>query len=273
MSEQPPFSTARPIGAFAADVAGRVQDRQTRARLQRGDSPRSGQPVWRNSYYVGQIEDRIWKPINGGTARGGKRWTAALLKAAKSFELKTRAARREVEPGARNGALGPIGIEVLAFMYETVDYATGRLEPALRTIADAIGHSYKAVHQAIERLRKHGFLSWIRRSEPVEDPEPGGQMVRQVSNAYALLCPEGMRGWLSRLIGKAPMPECEEDRRKREKAEYEAMLARLTNEEKIAATWTGSTLLGETLRSLAAAVDRRERQRGESSTGDETGGL
>ena len=264
---------ARPIGALASAITGFHQDRQTRARLGRGDSPRSGQPVWRNSYYVGQIEDRIWKPINGGTRRGGKRWTAALLKAAKRFELKTRTQRRQVEPGARNGELGDVGIAVLEYLYATVDYATGRLEPAIRTIADATGYAYSAVHRALNRLRKHGFIQWMRRSEPVEDPEPGGPTVKQVSNAYALLCPKGMLGWLSRLLGKSPRPECDADRRRQERDEFEAMLTGLTAEQRLAATWGGDPLLGEILRKIAAGVDQREMQHRESSASDETGGV
>jgi hypothetical protein len=261
------------VGAFAASLAGISPSRDARARFDRGDSPRSGQPVWRNSYTVGQVEDRVWKPINGGTMRGGKRWTAALLKAAKQFEIRTRAKRRKVEPGTRNGDLGEVGIEVLEFLYSSVDYATGRLDPAIRTIADAIGRAYSAVHEALKRLRQHGFIHWMRRSKPVEDPQPGGQQVEQASNAYALLCPKAMQGWLGRLFRKAPAPACEADRRKRERAEFEAMLEKLTAQDRHTLTWNGDTLLGEVLRRVAAGVDARESQKGESSTGDETGGI
>lgn len=261
------------LGGFAAAIAGVPLDRAARSRFTRGDSPRTGQPVWRNSYTVGQIEDRIWKPINGGSVRGGKRYTRALLKAAKQFELRTRAKRREVEPGARNGDLGPVAIAVLEYLYDKVDYATGRLDPAIRTIADAIGHAYSAVHEALKRLRLHGFLHWMRRSKPVDNPEPGGQQVEQASNAYALLCPQKLQGWLSRLFRKAPAPECEVDRRKREQADFEAMLETMTAQERHAVTWNGNSLLGEILGRVAAGVDARESRKGESSTTDETGGI
>lgn len=249
---------ARPFGLVAASVAGAQLSRRTRAMLNRGDSPRSGEPVWRNSYYVGQIEDRIWKPIGGGGLRAGKRWTSALLKAAKGFELRTRTERRQTEPGARNGQLGEVGIAVLEYLYDTVDYASGRLDPAIRTIAGAIGRSYSAVHEALNRLRIAGFLNWMRRSQPVENPEPDGPRVEQATNAYGLLVPKPMKAWLQRLIGKAPVPACEEDRRKQERAAYEAMLAGMTTAEAHEATWNGDRLLGETLRRLAAAIDDRE---------------
>lgn len=269
---QRPFD-AQPIGLLAARLASTTLKRSTRARLGRGDSPRTGQPVWRNSYYVGQIEDRIWRPINGGSVRAGKRWTGALLKAAKGFELRTRAERRETEPGARNGALGEVGIAVLEYLYNVVDYAKGTLEPAIRTIAAEIGRAYSAVHDALCRLRKHGFLQWMRRSKPVENPEPGGPQVTQASNAYALLVPEAMKGWLSRLIGKPRPADCDDDRRRLEREEYDRMLASLSATEYAKDfVWTGDRLLGETLRNIAAALDARDKLDRESSTTDETGG-
>lgn len=265
------FTSPKPIGQFILAAAGVKPDRATRAFHVRGDSPRSGAPVWRNSYTVGQIEDRIWKPINGGSVRGGKRWAAAMLKAAKKLELSTRAERQQTERGARNGALGPVGLAVLEYLYSLVDFTTGRLEPAVRTIADAVGHAYSAVHNALKRLREYGFLHWMRRSRPKDDPQPGQAIVEQASNAYALLVPEKMRAGLSRLLGKAPKPQCDADRRQRDAAAFEDMLAGMSTEARHEATWNGDSLLGETLKSLAAAVDRRDRKTCESSTTDETG--
>lgn len=262
---------AKPFGLLAAQVTKTTLDRKTRVLLERGDAPRSGEKVWRNSYYEGTIEHQIWKPINDGSTRSGARWVAAMLKAAKDFEYRTRLKRRETEPGARNGAIGEIGIEVLEFMYGLVNYASGRLEPAIQTIADGVGRSYGAVHEALCRLRDAGFLHWMRRSKPVDDPQPGGPQVKQIANAYALLIPEGMKAWLAGLMKKAPTPECEQDRRKRHKEAYEAMLAGLTVEERHNATWNGDRLLGETLRRLARAVDLRDFQRGESSRVREIG--
>ena len=221
-------------------------------------SRHTGQPVWRNSYYVGQIEDRVWRPIAGGSKRDATRWLGALRQAARKFEHKTRIERQEIEPGARNGALGPVGIAVLEYLYEVVDYATGQLDPAVRTIADAIGHSYSAVHDALKRLRLHGFLEWMRRSRPKENPEPDGPQVEQASNAYALLVPPAMRSWLSRLLGKAPLPECEKARRERERAEFETMLASLSAQEWLKAVWHGDSRQGGVLARIAEAIDLRD---------------
>ncbi len=267
-----PLHDAVPFGLAAANAVKAKLSRRTRMLLERGDSPRSGERVWRNSYTEGTIEHRIWKPINDGTPRGGKRWTGALLKAARAFEYRTRLERREKEPGARNGKLGEIGLEVLAFLYDTVEYASGRLEPAIATIAAAVGRSYSAVHDALVRLRQEGFLHWMRRSRPIDEPEPGGPQVEQVPNAYALLVPEAMKGWMRTLLRNVPMPGCEEDRRKQEADAYEAMLSSLTSQERHTATWNGDSLLGETLRRLAAAVDDRAYLEGESGRRREIGG-
>lgn len=261
---------ARPFGAIAAAVTGAKLDRRTKALLGRGDSPRSGEPVWRNSYYRGQIEDRVWRPIHDGTKRGGQRWTRALLKRAKELEFASRLKRREQQPGTENGALGTVGLEVLEYLYRIVDYAKGTLEPAIATIAEEIGRSYSAVHRALVRLRDCGFLRWMRRSEPIEGAEPGEPQVRQITNAYALLVPEGMRSWLGRILRPAPAPACEADRRASDAAELERMAKALTTEE-----WQstfGAAANGDVLASLAKSLDRRDLRDRESSSDGETGG-
>jgi len=265
---------ASAFGLLAARITQSKLGRKTRALLERGDSPRSGEKVWRNSYTEGTIENRVWRPIHDGTTRGGARWTGALMKAARDLEYRTRLARREKEPGARNGVLGEIGLEVLRFMFDTVNYATGRLEPAIATIAESIGRSYSAVHEALCRLRQQGFLHWMRRSRPIVGAEPGGPQVEQIPNAYGLLVPVEMKNWLGLLLRKwkARAPECDEDRRKREREAYEAMLNAQTAEERHHATWTGDRLLGETLRSLAASIDARDVLDRESASNGETGG-
>ena len=64
---------------------------------------RSGEPVWRNSYYEGQIEGRIWRPFAGGKVRGAKRRIGAVLKSARELERRTRRQRKGL-PGAGDWA-------------------------------------------------------------------------------------------------------------------------------------------------------------------------
>ncbi|HYD23825.1 MAG TPA: hypothetical protein VEB68_03445 [Croceibacterium sp.] len=252
-SKARPFD-AQPIGAIAAAVAGYELDRKTRLKLGRGDSKRTGQPVWRNSYYEG-IEKKVWRPFGDGTTRGGKRLAGALLAAARRVERTTRAERKAGTPGLKRGVLGDVGVAVLETLLELVDFATGRLEPAIETIAERAGYCYSAAHAALCRLREHGFLHWVRRSRPIEEPRPGGQQVEQITNAYILLVPEQLRGLVELICGKAPLPADEEWRRAESKRQVEVMLAGLDAQEFMRATWTGDPLAGETLRRIASLLE------------------
>jgi hypothetical protein len=234
-------------------------------------SRRTGQPVWRNSYYVGQIEHRIWRPLNRGDRRGSKRWIGAMLQCAREFERRTRRARQQQNPGVRNGAIGEIGLAVLEVLYNRfVDYKTGRLDPAITTIAEAVGHSYAAVHTALRRLRDAGFLHWFRRSEPIQDAEAAGPQVRQVSNAYVpWMLPPIIERMVRNRLGKAPTPDDAEWAAEQRAKEWQAMLDEMSSAEFHATTWTGDKLAGETLARIAALLDKER----ESSRTVETGGI
>jgi hypothetical protein len=249
------------LGVIGARLFGGELDRKTRAMLGRGDAPRSGQPVWRNSYHQGQIEKRIWRPLGDGTKRTGKRLAALVVKYARQFEARTRAERRATTENKRNlrrGLLGDVGVEVLDLLWEMVDFMTGRLEPAIQTIADALGRSYAAVHAAISDLRARGFLQWERRSEPIEDPVPGGPLVRQISNAYVLLVPEALRDYVRKLFAPAPPAACVVWDAEQRKAEFKRALASMTRSEFHRATWDGDTRQGETIANIARMLDERE---------------
>lgn len=231
---------------------------------------RTGQPVWRNSYYKGQIEARIWRPFMGGNVRGAKRRIGAILKSARELEKRTRRERQQNTPGVRNGVIGEIGLAVLEVMYTRyLDFKTGQLDPAIATIAEAVGHSYAAVHAALRRLRQAGFLHWVRRSEPIEDAEGAGPQVKQISNAYALLLPKPLERMVAQLLGKAPAPDDADWAREQHAKDWQAMLDGMTAAEFHAATWNGDELAGETLARIAARLDQER----ESSRNVETGGI
>lgn len=285
-----PFGTAAIEAIGALGVVPPKLSRKTRARLERGDSPRSGQPVWRNSYTEGQCEHRIWRRYGDGSKRTGRRLHALIVKSATKTERHTRRMRQEraercrrmsqeernqaLEDGklevlhhARRGLLGDVGIEVLDFLWSRVDYFTGRLEPAIDTIAQEVGRSYSAVHNALKRLRRHGWIQWERRSRPVKDPKAGDPLVEQIPNAYVLLIPEGLRRFVSMMFGALPEPDCLAWDRHQRKAEEERMLRELSAREYHRATWQGDDRIGETLARIADMIDSRE-----SSINRETGG-
>lgn len=226
---------------------------------------RTGQPVWRNSYYEGQIEKRLWRPVADGTRRGGRRYAGAVLKSAKELERKTLRARQRLSPGCRNGALGSIALEVLEALYfNFVDYKSGELEPAVATIAEKIGRSYSAVHAALKRLRNARFLHWIRRSRPLDNAT--GPQVEQITNAYALDLPPEVALMVRTIMGRAPMPDDDRWERQKRKEEWDAMVATLSAEKYLQDICPVDGRMGETLKSIAILLDRRE-----SSSRRETG--
>lgn len=221
----------------------------------------AGQPVWRNSYYKGQFENRLWsRPFDNGTVRGARKRIGAILKAAKAMERKSLHDRQKVHPGARNGKLGHVGLEVLEALYlKWLDYKTSRLDPAITTIADEIGRSYSAVHDALKKLRAAGFLHWIRRSEPTGNKE--GPQVIQITNAYALDLPSEVRKLVEYLLRKPPIPDDDLQRRNQQKCDYEAMLSQLSATDWIDAIWEGDAAMGESWARIAALMDERESDR------------
>lgn len=237
---------------------------------------RSGQPVWRNSYYEGQLEPRLWRPVGigreAGTRRGGARLRGAVLKAAKALDRRTRMERKRSDPGVRNGTLGEVGLAVLEALYDLVDYATGRLEPAIATLAEMTGYCYSACHAALARLRAAGFLQWIRRSRPLNNKGEAGPQVEQITNAYVLLVPTEMEDMIRRLVSNGPPADCEVSRREAMARELDAMTAALSARDFHRDFWNGDKLLGETFGRIAAALDARDAKERESSRRGETGG-
>ncbi|HET9335696.1 MAG TPA: hypothetical protein VFO12_04725 [Sphingomicrobium sp.] len=183
---------------------------------------RTFQPVRRNSYHRGEREQLLWRPI-GKDKRSAKRLIGARLKAARQYEHHHRRKIQRKHPGRRNGPLGDIGLLVLEALYDLVDFKTGRLDPAIDTIAARICKARSAVVRALARLREHGFIKWIRRSEPIEN-EGAGPQVRQISNAYGFGMPAEAAAWVERSLGNGPLPDDEVSRCESHEAELKAML-------------------------------------------------
>src|SRR5205085_2691517 len=185
-------------------------------------------PVRRQSYHA---HDRraltIWRPI-AGSNRDARRLIAARLKAAEFYD------RRHKAAGKKNGPLGHVGLEVLRELYRIVDFKTGRLEPAIATVCEALKRSRAAVVDAMRRLKEHGFLTWVRRTEPTDNAGAGPQ-VRQITNAYGFNLPEFAATWVKKIMGNGPSPDCDVSHREAQAAEFEAMLAQATPAEQVTA--------------------------------------
>lgn len=208
---------------------------------------RTFQPVRRSSYHQGEREHQVWRAI-APTKEEARKAIALRMQAAEHFDRRTKVA------GKRNGALGHVGLEVLRELYRIVDFKSGRLEPAIATICERIRRSRGAVVAAMARLKEHGFLKWIRRTEPL-DNDGAGPQVRQITNAYGFGLPERAAAWVKRKLGKGPPPDCELDRRARDAEETEAMVATLPLDEQ-ARFLAGDGELGDALARLGRMVGR-----------------
>lgn len=215
---------------------------------------RTFQPVRCNSFNVGEREHRLWRPIN-------KKEIGLRMKAAERFD------RTQKEAGRRNGPLGHIGLEVLRELYRIVDYKTGRLDPSIDYIMRRTRRARAAVVAALARLRQHGFLDWIRRTEPT-DREGAGPQVQQVTNAYWFGLPKSAADFVARVLGRAPAPADDELRRAEDAARTAEMIAALPVRERMS-LMIDDPNLAEVLSRLGEGIESR----GASSPSDQNPAL
>ena len=180
---------------------------------------RTGQPIRRNSHAAGSFEGLFW-------GRTNRQEMAQIVLAARRYELATR------QPGARNGALGFVALEVIELLSRRIDYRTGRLDPSLDYLMRTLRRSRDAIVRALQALRSHGFLNWQRRYEPTGN-EGRGPQVRQISNAYRLLLPQKAREWLGRYGRPAPLPDDFTHAQEQRTATVEAQIATLSLAERV----------------------------------------
>lgn len=213
-----------------------------------GSSSRADRvPVRRHSRMAGHCEAMFW-------CRTDRREVRRIVLAARRFDLVQRA------PGRRNGPLGHIALEVLELLTSLVDFQTGRLEPAIDTIARKIRRARSAVVDALQRLRQHGFADWLRRFEPT-GREGRGPQLRQVSNAYRLALPRQA----ARLLGihgqDTPLPDDLDHEREARNAAVLAMKADLPLDE-LAVVEVDDGPLARALAQLGRLVQERESTKG-----------
>jgi hypothetical protein len=225
--------TVRSIGEIALGLA-------------RAKATRSFQPVRRNSHCASDCRSvRLWQPL-GANNRDARRLIGARMKAAEFYN------ERNKHPGDREGPIGEIGVRLLRELYRIVDYKTGRLEPAIDTLCKRISRARATVVKYLARLKAHGFLDWVRRSEIVDNPGAGPQ-VRQITNAYGFGLPAAAAAWVKNILGNGPTPDCEMARREADAAEVEAMLDSAGTDE-LVDFYVADPKLAELLKGLGSSL-------------------
>lgn len=164
----------------------------------RRDGRRLGGLIRRQSMRYGR-DQIFWRPM-------AQRQATLILRAAHRFELTARIAKRDAKKGSWNGPLGAIGLEVLrVLVFDFLDYRSGQCDPSYETLAARLGRSRSAIIDAAARLRRHGFLDWVRRY--VEEPSRGqGPQVKQTSNAYRICMPQFVKNMLGFFAEAPPTP-------------------------------------------------------------------
>jgi len=116
-----------------------------------------------------------------------KKAALALWHRAREFDRQTH------KPGMHGGAIGPSGLQVLhVFLFDFLNYNTGRLDPSYAAIARKANLCERAVADALKRLHGLRIITWIRRCS--EQWINGRYVRKQQTNAYCLL-PTGWLGY------------------------------------------------------------------------------
>src|SRR5215212_3946433 len=117
---------------------------------------------------------------------------------ARAFERQTR------QKGKQDGALGRNGLLVLhTLIFDFLNYATGRLDPAIETIAKKTCISISSVKRGLASLKRSGVLHWIRRAAETRD-EQGRFCEEQDTNAYGIVPPSQWLVFFDRLPDAPP---------------------------------------------------------------------
>ncbi len=168
------MSAASEARALARDARKLIRD----AGGKLGGKRRGADPVWRHSFDVDSRQADVFRPIADGTIPGGLAWADDYLRLAKEYDV-IHKKKGERSPLMANG------IRVLeALLRNFLDFKTGQLDPAITALMKVTALSKNAVVDALKRLREHGFLDWVRRSEKTTNVGEAGPQRQQATNAY-----------------------------------------------------------------------------------------
>jgi hypothetical protein len=146
-------------------------------------------PVWKDS----TTKKVLFAPLP-------KKEAVRRFHKARQFERQTR------QPGKQDGALGRNGLAVLhALLFDFLNYATGRLDPAYSTIARKACISIRSAARGLANLKAAGVLHWERRSGETRD-EQGRFCLEQDTNAYGVIPPSQWLGFLEPPEAPPPHP-------------------------------------------------------------------
>lgn len=216
-------------------------------------------PVRRSSGLAGRCEGLFWRRITAQEAH-------QIRLGARRYELATKA------PGARNGALGSVALELIDYLTRLVNDRTGRLDPSITYLMGKLKRSRDAIVRALSALRSHGFLDWLRRYVPADRNGGRGPQVQQTSNAYRLSLPARAKRLLGRMVSTPPVPCDFEHRRATQAADIEAYAKTLSLAE-LPLFRIEDEGLAATLSRLGAAISLKKERESAKQTESELGSI
>ena len=108
--------------------------------------------------------------------------------------------------GCHGGVIGSHVLLVLhTLIFEFLGYGTGRLDPSYAAIQRKTRLCRQTVAKALARLKELGIINWIRRCREDRD-EDGRFVLRQETNAYAILPPTQWHGYTDPVMPEPPHP-------------------------------------------------------------------
>ena len=108
--------------------------------------------------------------------------------------------------GCHGGVIGSHVLLVLhTLIFEFLNHGTGRLDPSYKAIQHKTRLCHQTVAKALARLKELGIINWIRRCREDRD-EDGRFVLRQETNAYAILPPTQWHGYNDPATPEPPHP-------------------------------------------------------------------
>jgi hypothetical protein len=115
--------------------------------------------------------------------------------------------RQTRRPGRQDGKLGRNGLAVLyVLLFEFMNWRSGALYPSQAAIAEKAAISESSVGRGLAKLKAAGVVNWLRRCAEVAQAA-GGFLMRQISNAYAVLPSSQWKGYRALNAPSASRPE------------------------------------------------------------------
>jgi hypothetical protein len=145
-------------------------------------------------------------PVWSDSARDEVKYAPVPKKQAIRLYHKARQWNRLKTAGRYGGTVGSAPLRVLeCLLFDFLNYASGRLDPSYEGIARKTGLCRRTIATALARLKELGIIHWLRRC--AKDTDAAGRfLLRQQTNAYAVVPASQWRGFVDRDIVPPPDP-------------------------------------------------------------------